>query len=190
MTDAQAPSPPSLADQMAWSRVLHERLEGKCWHVWQPRSAFAVNCMRPWYCTKCGLVEDVAIGDDLYGQTPQERHPDFETPPRSDINYCTWAKAMPALQKALRGLDTHVEHMILIGRIAELAQELYRTKRSNIAPQQLACQAVLGYARPWHIVHAIADSFTMSVEESTKSLPDCPARPTIAATLEAEGGDV
>jgi hypothetical protein len=149
MPDEENPEESSLAQQMAWSRVVHERLEGKCWHEWSPWGDTACNDMRPWAC-RCGMRKDAYIGqmDRSTGKCS-----DWDTPPGpANPNYCTWDLAMPALQKALER-DLNVWYWIAT----------YQSDETRFPPKDAddygyGVERVLRDMQPWQIVKAIAET--------------------------------
>ncbi len=171
---------PTLEQQMAWSKVVHERLEKKCVHDWEElyRESAIMGCYPDykdlvlWSCRKpgCEHVErqkDVLTYGDHYADDAADddryRPPEDQTP-----NYCTHALAWPALQKMLREKPTRIQRAILgnlSGRTFGVAQDEAFSYSMGLmgataAGMDIAYRYVLAHAQPWQIVQAIAETLT------------------------------
>ena len=147
------PEPP-LEQQYRWSRTLHELLYKRCWHSWPPFICIASIPEFPegssrFYCAKCS--ERVVTMSDSW--------------PPGGPNYCTWGRAMPALQQMLLK-DTNVERQdLLLSRIGDFCISnmffvIVSGERDvpTVRKVQEVYLTIIAKAQPWHIVKAIAET--------------------------------
>ena len=118
------PPKPSLEQQMAWSRTLHVELYKRCWHN---------------VCRSNDTTEFCRCRGACKRWIPPDQ---WDNP-----NYCTWRRAMPALQEALRR-DLNVWHLGVASQFALTGPD-HPDFGFGVEP-------ILRDVQPWQIVKAIA----------------------------------